>query len=245
MSAWNDIAVIAPASDIDINAVPYLRVQMDELIESGVRRVIVNCRDVDFIDSTGLAFLLSSARRLHAAGGLLSLWDVSAQLTRFLQIGCLTDLLHVTSSGGQDGPLPAPDAPARWTTSLAVRTGVENLGFYRHRLTELLAGAPLSRDACFDVTLAVGEALSNAYDHARDAEGATLTVAAYDDRVVVEVRDRGCGYEIAADDEPVVTEARGRGIRLMRMLVDSVEVRRRSDGPGTIVRLVKLVPADD
>ncbi len=32
-----------------------------------------------------------------------------------------------------------------------------------------------------------------------------------------------------------------RGIKLMRMLVDSVEVRRRADAPGTQVRLIKLV----
>ena len=40
--------------------------------------------------------------------------------------------------------------------------------------------------------------------------------------------------------EPVASEERGRGIKLMRMLVDNVEVARRTDGAGTRVQMVKL-----
>ena len=73
-----------------------------------------------------------------------------------------------------------------------------------------------------------------------------MMVIAYPDRVVIEVRDRGRGYQIAADEEPDETEGRGRGIRLMRMLVDSVEVMRRRDARGTLVRLIKLLaPAEE
>ena len=240
MNEWNDIAVIAPAHDIDISTVPYLREQVDGMIASGVRRVLVNCQHVTFIDSTGLAFLLSRARRLQQAGGLLSLVDASAEIVRFIQIARLLSVLHVTAADKPPIPVLAPGAMPIWTTSLAIDGGIEQLGRYRHRVAELLASLPLSRDACFDTALATGEALSNAFDHAC-ADGATCTIHAYPDRVVIEVRDCGCGFEIAADEEPVESEERGRGIRLMRMLVDSVEVRRRSDGPGTLVRLIKLI----
>ena len=40
MNEWNDIAVIAPVSDIDIATVPRLREQLDTLIAGGVRRVL-------------------------------------------------------------------------------------------------------------------------------------------------------------------------------------------------------------
>lgn len=68
-----------------------------------------------------------------------------------------------------------------------------------------------------------------------------MTVIAYTDRVVIEVRDCGCGFEIADGEEPPESRERGRGIRLMRMLVDSVDVRRRVDAPGTQVRLIKMI----
>lgn len=42
--------------------------------------------------------------------------------------------------------------------------------------------------------------------------------------VVLEVLDRGAGYSTDGASEPVASEERGRGIKLMRMLVDNVEV---------------------
>ena len=119
------------------------------------------------------------------------------------------------------------------------RRGIENLPYYRHRVAELLESLPLRRDERYDVALALGEALGNAYDHAGGV-GCILTVQAYGDRVVLEVLDRGAGYSIDGASEPVTSEERGRGIKLMRMLVDNVEVARRTDGAGTRVRMVKL-----
>lgn len=241
MNEWNDIAVIAPAGDIDIASVPRLREQVDALIENGVRRILVNCQNVSFIDSTGLAFLLVRARTLFDREGLLSLVNTSPQVVRFLQIARLLDALHVSAAEKPPIPVLAPDAPPLWSKTLAIRPGVENLGMYRHRIAELLGGLPLSRDDCFDTALAAGEALSNAYDHACGGKGSTMTVIAYIDRVVIEVRDCGCGFEIADGEEPPESRERGRGIRLMRMLVDSVDVRRRVDAPGTQVRLIKMI----
>lgn len=241
MNEWNDIAVIAPARDIDIASVPRLREQVDTLIEGGVRRILINCQNVTFIDSTGLAFLLSRARTLFGCDGLLSLVNASPDVARFLQIARLIDILHVSTAERPAIPVISPDVPPLWSKTFAIRQGVEHLAEYRHRVAELLGGVPLSREERFDVALAAGEALSNAYDHACGGEGATMTVYAHPDRVVIEVRDRGCGFEIGADEEPVESHERGRGIKLMRMLVDSVEVRRRPDAPGTQVRLIKLV----
>lgn len=246
MNEWNDIAVISPARDIDISTVETLREQIDTLVEQGVRRVMVNCLNVGFIDSSGLACLLSRARRLHAKGGLLSLVNTSPGVTRSIQIARLIDALHVTAAVRPPVPLLKPGAMPLWSKSVSVREGVENLGYYRHRVVDMISALPMSASDRFDTALAAGEALSNAYDHADGAAGCTIMVIAYPDRVVIEVRDRGRGYQIAADEEPDETEERGRGIRLMRMLVDSVEVMRRRDARGTLVRLIKLLaPAEE
>lgn len=240
MREWMDIAVLAPARDIDISTVPALRDEVDARIAAGVRRIIVNCQNVGFIDSTGMAFLLSRARRLMASGGLLSLVDASPAVLRFMQIARLVDVLHVTPAERPPVPVLSPGTAPVWSRSISIAEGVEHLGMYRHRVVELLQGLPMGRDAVFDTALAVSEALGNAYDHA-GGRCCVMNVRAYRDRVVVEVCDRGCGFEISSDEEPEESEERGRGIRLMRMLVDSVEVRRRDDGAGTMVRLIKLL----
>ena len=240
MREWNDIAVLSPPGDIDIATVPALHAEVDALVDGGVRRVVVNCAHVGFIDSTGLAFLLSRARALMRADGLLSLVNVSAGVSRFLQIARLLDILHVSAADKPPLPVLAPDELPRWSKAVAIQEGIEHLGGYRHRVVELLEDLPLTDEARFDVALAASEALGNAYDHAAGA-GCVMNVRAYRDRVVIEVCDSGEGFEIAPDEEPDESEERGRGIRLMRLLVDSVEVRRRIDARGTMVRLVKLL----
>ena len=241
MNEWNDIAVIAPAHDIDISTVGELREQIDSLIASGIYRVMVNCQHVAFIDSSGLACLISRARQLGRAGGMLSLVNTSPDVTRSLQIARLLEALHVTAAMRPPVPVLAPGAMPLWSKSVSIKQGVEHLGYYRHRVADLMATVPMSDSDRFDMALAAGEALSNAYDHANGAAGCMMMVIAYPDRVVVEVRDNGEGYEIAPDEEPDESEERGRGIKLMRMLVDSVEVRRRRDAHGTLVRLIKLL----
>lgn len=234
-----DIAVLAPVSDIDIATVPGLRSEVDSLIAAGTRRILLNCENVTFIDSTGLAFLLSRARRLMQEGGMLSLVNVSAEVSRFLQIARLISVLHVTARDRPPVPVLSPGTLPVWSRSISVAEGIEHLGLYRHRVVELLETLPLGRDAVYDTALAAGEALGNAYDHA-GATGCVLNVRAYEDRVVIEVCDCGVGFEIAPDEDVAESEERGRGIKLMRMLVDSAEVKRRTDVQGTMVRLIKL-----
>ena len=240
MNEWNDIAVISPARDIDIATVDALREQIDSLVASDVRRILVNCQDVTFIDSSGLACLLSRARKLNSLGGMLSLVNTSPDVTRSIQIARLIEPLHVTAAQRTPVPLLKPGSLPLWSKNVSIREGVEHLGYYRHRVADMMTALPMSSGDRFDTALAAGEALSNAYDHANGGAGCTMMVIAYRDRVVIEVRDCGCGYEIAADEEPDASEERGRGIRLMRMLVDSVEVRRRKDAEGNVVRLIKL-----
>ena len=210
------------------------------MIGRGVRRVVINCQAVSFIDSTGLAFLLTHARELMRREGLLSLVNASSEVVRFLEIARLVDILHVAGPARESIPaIPVGELP-RWSKSVEVRQGIENLPYYRHRIAELLESLPLRRDERYDVALASGEALGNAYDHAGGI-GCVLTVQAYGDRVVVEVLDRWVpAILIDETSEPVASEERGRGIKLMRMLVDNVEVARRTDGAGTRVQMVKL-----
>ena len=170
---------------------------------------------------------------------MLSLVNVSAEVSRFLQIARLVSVLHVTARDRPPVPVLSPGTLPVWSRSISVAEGIEHLGLYRHRVVELLETLPLGRDAVYDTALAAGEALGNAYDHA-GAAGCMLNVRAYEDRVVIEVCDCGGGFEIAPDEDVAESEERGRGIKLMRMLVDSAEVKRRTDVQGTMVRLIKL-----
>lgn len=91
-----------------------------------------------------------------------------------------------------------------------------------------------------DIALATQEALKNIIQHACPTDGRMRFVCSADgDTVVVEVRDRGGGFDVeAVAGEPFYPMAvHGRGLQLIRGLMDDVSIA--SDQGGTVVRMEK------
>ena len=239
-----NIALVPVEGDLDVTSVPTLRRRIDGLVSRGCRRVIMNMADVAYVDSAGLGLILTEARSLRRSGGLLSLVNVSPQAYHVLRRMRVLDHMPVLRAGARRELAPLdPSVLPEWRTTFRVQ--VSGLAEARGRLGELLGRLPLTSDEVFDMTLAAGEALGNAVDHTC-GDGVLVTVAAYPDRACVEVTDCGEGYEVAEDEELPETgplAERGRGVRLMRLLADSVSIGKKSSGEGTVVRLVKLFGA--
>ena len=248
MTGSEDILVIPVEGDLDVTRVGRLRSYIDERVASGCRRVILNMAQATYVDSLGMSLIFSEARHLRECGGLLSLMNVNETVYRSLVICRLVDFVPVTGAGPKP-PIPSLDPSVRPLWHGTMRVDPTKLSAARGRVEELLSQTGLTPDEVFDMTLAGGEALGNAVDHTC-AEGVLLTVSLYPDRVVVEVADCGEGFEpcgcgdSGAPSEDGASETdleRGRGIKLMKMLADSVEICRKANGSGTVVRLVKLI----
>jgi serine/threonine-protein kinase RsbW len=109
-------------------------------------------------------------------------------------------------------------------------------------------------DRIDDLRLAVSEATTNAVEAHLDAGGSDRIVVRCDlgdDRIDVEIRDQGGGFD--REDDPLegampdpeardrLERERGLGLPLMAHLADETEITSR-DG-GTSVRLTVFVPA--
>jgi anti-sigma B factor antagonist len=57
--------VIAPEGELDVATAPRLREQLSEAIDAGADRLVVDLREVTFIDSVALAVLLQAHRRVE------------------------------------------------------------------------------------------------------------------------------------------------------------------------------------
>ena len=246
MSERANIALVSVGADLDVTTVPVVRRRMDRPVAQGCRRVFMNMAGVEHVDSAGMGLILTELRNIRRQGGLLSLVNVSPQVYQALRRMRMLDYMPVERAGvRREVTALDPSVLPRWRTTFRVDSSA--LGEARERLEGLLATLPFSPDEVFDMTLASGEAFGNAVDHTGGA-GVLATVAAYPDRVTIDVTDCGCGFELAGDEEPPETgpcAERGRGIRLMRLLADSVSIAHKSSGEGTVVRLVKLFGTAD
>ena len=91
-----------------------------------------------------------------------------------------------------------------------------------------------------DIELALTEACTNVLDHAEHADDYEVSAGIDGDRCVIEVVDRGFGFDGSmrglAEADPHAED--GRGIQLMRALVDRVTFVSRPQ-QGTVVHLEK------
>lgn len=123
-----------------------------------------------------------------------------------------------------------------------------NEGFARAAVAAFIAQLDPAVDELADIRTAVSEAVTNCIVHAyKETIGDVyLQVRLYETgRVVVKIRDKGCGIEnVEQAMEPLFTtggeERSGLGFSVMESFTDKVKVTSRKD-KGTTVTLVKTL----
>ena len=99
--------VVEVRGEVDVYTAPELRERLLEIINEGdARRVIVDLRPVDFMDSTGLGVLVGALKRVRMSGGDLSLVCDSETLLKIFRITGLDRVfaLHGTVEAATAGP---------------------------------------------------------------------------------------------------------------------------------------------
>lgn len=240
--------VVSLAGEITWQNSSHLRERLMLLIQRGHRSLVLNLESVSYADSSGLAVLLAVSRKLRLLNGSLLLINASEAIVRSLRQTRLSDFIPVVAreaSRHDRAGFPVGETPLRVKT-MCVPCDPSYMSETRRCVAEMLSELSLPRETTYDLVLALGEALGNAFDHGGGALGedgsVTVTVGVYRDRIVMEVSDCGCGCSFNQGDSlPVPSETRGRGIRLMLMLADSIEIKPKQTGTGTCVRLVKMI----
>jgi len=130
------------------------------------------------------------------------------------------------------------------------------LGAIRQAVLHTCSQAGLSDDKAAQLEMAVDEACSNIIEHSYGAqrspvvqaedEGIRINLIRAPDRIVVEIYDRGEGFDL--DESPGVQledylgehRKRGLGLYIIRCFVDEVDYQ-RGTAQGNCLRLTKLV----
>ncbi len=237
--------VFCVSGDIDVALVPELRGALEGLVKSGVKNIVVDLADVTYADSSALGLLVWLDGRLRDLHGRIVLSGANRDITRILEISGLVSVTRgVSTAESVDDALAGFDhsrsALLLWFRELKMRADVEELAEVRESVCDLFAPLKMSDASLFDVKVALGEALANAVRHGSPGSDSSISirVEAYDNRIVLIVRDSGCGFDGEHSCSDDLYAASGRGIMFMRALMDHVEFEPLQDG-GTLVRLTK------
>ena len=136
------------------------------------------------------------------------------------------------------------DAPTSERVSLEIPPKPQFVSLCRLALTAICREHRFSDDDIADLKLAITEACSNSIRHAYDENGDSskvyVTYEVLEDRLVVEVRDHGRGFEYEGANTDDLPEG-GLGISIIRAVCDEFEVLSMADeAPGATLRLTKL-----
>ena len=157
-------------------------------------------------------------------------------------------LEHLTATLADDESLRQDDVallalrvtqPVGETFAAVIAPRAEELAALRRDLRGWLRRAGATTSEAGDVLIGVGEACANAIEHAGAEAGSTVELRAQlvGREVVVRVCDHGHWRSAAARSE------RGHGLRLMRVLMDSIEIASLRD--GTRVELRRSLAASE
>ena len=128
------------------------------------------------------------------------------------------------------------DATPALELEFAVEARARSLHPIRRAMSRWLADLEVPDVAAGDVVTAVSEAAANAVEHAYGPAGGKITITARfeSDVVHVDVRDTGTWRGVTRGD-------RGQGVRLMRGLMDHVDID--VSGAGTVIRMRRRAEA--
>ncbi|GGV16866.1 hypothetical protein GCM10010182_42260 [Actinomadura cremea] len=107
----------------------------------------------------------------------------------------------------------------------------------RRLIGEALRGLGAADDCVDDVLVAASEACTNVIRHSRASGDYRVSARVTESVCELEIADRGRGPRPAAAERGVLSES-GRGIRIMRALVDDLDIDHVPDR-GTVVHLRK------
>jgi anti-sigma B factor antagonist len=91
-------SVVAVTGEVDVATAPTLRSRLDEAIDRGTPRLVVDLLSVTFIDSTGLGVLIGASKRVDERDGTMRLVVAEPRILKLFEITGLMDLFSIVPS---------------------------------------------------------------------------------------------------------------------------------------------------
>ncbi|MFC7549903.1 STAS domain-containing protein [Plantactinospora sp. GCM10030261] len=103
-----EVARIVLTGELDMATAPELTTVIEDVVQAGAQRLLVDLSDLEFCDSTGMAAFVRGDNLTRARGGWLRLTGAGGTVDRVLRVSGLADLLYQQPEEIAD-PVVLPD----------------------------------------------------------------------------------------------------------------------------------------
>lgn len=94
----DDIKVVSVSGEITFSTSPDLRKTLVELVEQGNKKVIINMKEVGYIDSSGMATMVEILQQIKGIEGELKLAEASEKIQELFEMVRLKDIFDITDT---------------------------------------------------------------------------------------------------------------------------------------------------
>ncbi len=84
ISNFNVIRINQPKAEIELNNVDELKKLIEELMKKGIKKILIDLKNVVYIDSSGLGVFIETVKRLREIKGELGILSISRDLLEVL-----------------------------------------------------------------------------------------------------------------------------------------------------------------
>jgi anti-sigma B factor antagonist len=91
----NDICIIQISGKLDSNTSPEFETKLMSFINSGESKILLDCKDLDYISSAGLRVLLLAAKVLKNSGGKIVLSSLKEHIHEVFNIAGFTSIFPI------------------------------------------------------------------------------------------------------------------------------------------------------
>jgi anti-sigma B factor antagonist len=94
----DEVTIVEVTGQLIVGNRQELKDDVLKLLESGVRKFLIDFKDTAYIDSSGLGVLVSLSKKIREKGGEMRLSDLNEDLRTLFELTKLDTLFHIADS---------------------------------------------------------------------------------------------------------------------------------------------------